>query len=868
MSLSIDLKDMVTNTAVTHTTIQDGDIYSWRIDDALDSGIVIYTDNSLIPVKPFTLATITFDNSATETMWVAEDNVVLLSKMGATKTYQHTLKLVELTKILEKIVITGLCLTPVDKASGTPMYANLKAQLTSAISKINKQEENITIVSAITDTEMDNAEPETFVYNNSTAREILDDIFSAIDSRVVVESVELDQYYGIILNINYLKMIPTTSVALSSNSHHTIISETSNNSVESYAGEIYSNIESALNDNPIRFQDTFKSNDAVATSNNRVMSLPYAIQYPIDFKLRSTGSNLKVKYTYYIGGDSSAHYGYLNYSSADMGWFDALDYFVDYEYWMVMALADQQKTLYYQRGTTEIDVSRTYKSLIVTKSVLNTLFDELIRGWYSNNQTQIMNDARSDAGAGTSIQVTAITVDTVTVGDMDAILYDISYIGEVEGLATSVKQDNRNHFERGLRIVDNQRANVIDIKRYGNNLKGKIDRLGNNQTYVDCDVDSYSNILPLLTKLTDYDNGIIYQVDIARHTDSETWYEVRYYLSKNYNDLSERIALKKEKRIYAIPPKGYQVILPDRETVVIDDERADHYSISLSGNKTIPNIAKAMLGNINQVRYAFVEVDNIIDNDPFAPYYDYFVLPVTAYGSGNTINFISKFYDNASAGLSVNTSGYGGINWFGGKKVCYNKYTNNYGWASDFMVDWGTFRYARTDTGIKAQPVRAGSHSVGDNSFTPSEEASTYFHSYYTQEKDPSEAICFQKIIRIEAARDSIILGSPFIEKNCLYQEGVGHIYIYYQNTDRDAYKQGDKKVRYDSSVDTKIMVTVSHAGTTDWTYYSYIYGNGLDGVGKYNIAIGDEDGNLYVARNGYYEGDKLFTFYKKERIG
>ena len=865
MSLYIDLQDMVSNVAVSHTTIQDGDIYSWRIDDALDSGVIIYTDNSLEPVKPFTLCTIYFENNASEQMWVAEDNVVLLSKMGATKTYQHTLKLVELTKILEKIVVTGLCLTPVEKDAGTPMYANLKAQLTSAISKINKQEESITIASTITDTEMDNAEPETFVYNNSTAREILDDIFSAIDSRVVVESVEMDQYYGIIVNINYLKMIPTSSVALGSDTHHTIISESSNNSVESFATEIYSNIESAINDNPIRFQDSFKSNDAIATSNNRVMSLPYAIQYPIDFKLRSTGSVLKVKYTYYIAGDSSAHTGYLSYSSSDMGWFDALDYFVDYEYWVVMALADQQKTLYYQRGTTEVDVSRTYKSLIVTKSVFNTLFDELIRGWYNDNQTQIWSDC-SSAATSSGGSLTAITVDTVTVGDMDSILYDISYIGEVDGLATSVKQDDRYHFERGLRIVDNQRANVIDIKRYGNNLKGKIDRLGNNQYYVDCDVDAYANILPLLTKLTDYDNGIIYQIDIARHTDKDTWYEVRYYLSKNFNDLSERIALKKEKRIYAIPTKGYQVILPDRETVVIDDERASHYSIDLTNKHTCTNIANAMIGKISPVNYAFVEVDNIIDNDPFAPKYDYFVLPVTAYGSGNTLNFVAKFYDNASAGLSINTSGYGGIHWFGGKKVSYNKYTNDYGWANDFMVDWGRFRYDRTDTGIKAQPVRAGSYSMGDNSFTPSEENITYFNSYYTQDKDPSEAICFQKIIRIETERDSIILGN-FTENNLLYKENVGSLYIYYQNTDRDAYKQGDKKVRYDSTVDTRVGINIATA-VTSWTYYSFISDSRLDGISKYNIAIGDADGNLYVARNGLYTGDRLFTFYKKERIG
>lgn len=863
MIITLTLKNLASNTQNVYTSIQDGDAYSLRIDDALDSGVIIYTDHSLEPVEPFTLATIRFSEGGSKKMFVAEDNVMLLSKIGTSKTYQHTLKLVELTKILEKIVITGLCLTPTNKDANTPMYANLKAQFTTALTKINKQVELIELVSEVTDTSMDNAEPETFVYNNATAREILDDICSAVDSRVVVTNAVVDTDNNTLyLTINYIKMIPTSSVNLSEDTHHTIISESSNNSVESYAGEIYSNIESAINDNPIHFQDSFKVNDAIATSGNRVMSLPYAIQYPIDFKLMAT-SNLSIKIDYTVHtalGDVDGDAKTLNLTNI---WLDAIDYFVDYEYWLTLSSQNQNQTLYYKRGEADVDVSRTYKLLVLTQTVISTLFHRLEENYYSENYNSIFQWIQSQEPNGTvkDLMITQYTTPT----SMDDILFDMSYIGSVEGLATSVKQDDRIHFERALKVIDNQRANVIDIKRYGNNLKGKIDRLGNNQYYVDCDVDAYANILPLLTKLTDYDNGIIYQIDIARHTDKDTWYEVRYYLSKNFNDLSERIALKKEKRIYAIPTKGYQVILPDRDTVVIDDEYMDY--ITTTSSITCSNIANAMVGKISPVSYAYVEVDNRLDNDPFAPMYDYFVLPVTSYGSGNTLNFVAKFYDNASAGLSINTNKYGGIHWFGGKKVSYNKYTNDYGWASDFMVDWGRFRYDRTNTGIKAQPVRAGSYSVGDNSFTPSEENITYFNSYYTQDKDPSEAICFQKIIRIEAGKPSIVLGSYFIENNLLYKENVGSLYIYYQNTDRDAYKQGDKKVRYDSTVDTRVGINLATNVTAEDTY-AYISDGRLDGITKYNIAIGDANGNLYVARNGSYAGDKLFTFYKKETVG
>lgn len=870
MSISLTLTNLTTNTSSTITSIIDGDTYSWRIDDSLDSGVLMYTDNSLTPIEPFTLATIMFDNGVTESMWVAEDSVALVSKMSATKTYQHTLKLVELTKILEKLVITGLCMTPTEYKLDTQLYANLKAQFSAAINKINVQLNNIEL-NAASNYDIDNlmlyALPETFIFNNATAREILDDICSAIDSRVYVSEAAIVAG-KLRLNLKYMRMIPTTSVVLGNDTHHTLISESASNSVESYAGEVISHIESAQSQNEIRFQDTFKANDAIATSSNRVMSLPYAIQYPTSFKIKSTTAYVSIKGTYYIAGDSAAHTFTNNLISisgtSTRGWFDALDYFVDYEYWQTLSLSDQQKTLYYQRGQAEVDVSRTYKSLIVTKSVFSTMFTDLLNAWYTENESAIFEamkpTAQASGGTLTSVQKTGVYA-----GDIDDIIFDIAYVGQVEGLATSIKQADRTFFERDLMVIDGQRASVIDIERYGQNLKGKIDRLGNNLFYIDCNVDNYNYILPLMTKLTDYDNGIIYQVDISRHTDRDTWYEVRYYIAKDFNNLNERIALRKEKRIYAIPTKGYQVILPDRETVVIDNYNPSHNSISLGSTSseqratTCWSIMQSAMGGTGIVANAFVKSD--INDGAGAAVYENFVLPVTGYGSGNTINLVCKFYDNASAGLSIDTSSYGGINWLGGKKVCYNKYTNDYGFAKNPKVEWGYFPNERTTQGVKAQPKLLLSG-------TGAETTGTYFKSEYTGfRKDPSEALCFQKIIRVETGKPSVIIGR-FVDYNSIFQDFSNkNIYLYYQTTDRSPYQLGDKKVRYDT-INGDTRVSLLGAMGVEGQYYISLVKNNLNNVDKYNMAIGDEDGNMFIASNGLCSSSTLFTFYKKESIG
>jgi len=852
MSISLTLQNFGSSaSADTITSIIDGDTYSWRLDDTLDSGLIMYTSSNLNPIEPFTLATINFDDGSTEKMWVAEDNVMLLSKIGNTRTYQHTLKLVELTKILEKIVIPGLCLTPVNIDSSTPAYTSLYKQFKRALLNLSLPNYYIGLEesSTIDTTLLTERDPETFVFSHSTAREILDEIFSTVDSRVIVDDVTYNSSIKVItLKINYIKMVSESTIVLSNNVYHKIISESAANSVESYAGEIYSAVESAMCDNEISIVDTFKANDAVATSSNRVMSLPYPIQYPTKFRLMYTGTNkMTVTYKYYPFGSATKKTGTIDYAMNGI-WFDAMDYFVDYEYWQVLSQTDQNKTLYYVRGATEVDVSRTYKSLIVTRNVLATVFSELFGTWWNANKDSIRSYLYNNAGtyleSGT-LSEDALTQQIANV-DADQCIFDISYIGEIDGLTTSSKKEDRNWFERSLRVVDNQRANVLDLQRYGRNLEGKISRTGNDVYYIDCDVDSYANILPLLTKINEY-NSVIYQVDISRHTDTDTWYEVRYYLSKNFNNLNERISLKREKRIYSIPTKGYQVTLQNKELIIIGDKNyeGEDFTLTNSTDTTEYQMAKVVAGTSGQVTNAFIEIQTDTDTlvpDPLLK--KNFVLPAACYGAGNTINFVCKFYDNASAGLSIDTTSYGGINWYGGKKVSYNRYTNEYGFAQEPKVEWGHFTNARTTAGIQVQPVRKKS---GANF---AEDATILFdNKFYGFYKDPSEALCFQKTICLEPGSEDVIIGClPDI--NSLFKD-VGDIYIYVQQTWREggSYRPGDRKVRYDTTkgdyrmILDPIVSVNTDTNTVDISIASYL--------SRYNFALGDVDGNMYVAVNG-----------------
>lgn len=82
----------------------------------------------------------------------------------------------------------------------------------------------------------------------------------------------------------------------------------------------------------------------------------------------------------------------------------------------------------------------------------------------------------------------------------------------------------------------------------------------------------------------------------------------------------------------------------------------------------------------------------------------HYVLPVVGFGAGNTMNFIGRFYDNYSAGLSF-VAQRNIFKWLGGNKACQNPYVNSNGVAFGFFdVSIGNIPIIDSDN-IKKRPA-------------------------------------------------------------------------------------------------------------------------------------------------------------------
>lgn len=676
--------------------------FSKRVGSTLSSGTIVIINSSVIPFKPFSLCEITFDDSSVEYMFTAGDKVDLYSKGNG--KYQHTITIVELTKIAEKFFAPKMILTGLN--------STISSQINSAITKINSY---ITsgkykfILGSGVEAKLLSypISGEKIVLQKATAREIFDTILSAINSRLKITSVSTS--LGITrLYIDFIDLNEITDIA---HDFSAPVFISMNNNCDDYCGQIISFISNASPQTYIRQIDTFKVNygEAIATTDNRIISLAYPIEFIKDFKLCYV-DNLNI--TFFTSEDpNNSQTVPLDMSNL---YVYATDKLVDKEYWNTLLLVDQEQTLYYTQGTESIDVSRTYKPLLTTKSSLDAVFNSVLLREATNNWSVIESEIKRQYPNLSEYTLTFDHFSDVS-SSVEKALFDITYAPLVE-TELIVDKDLSTEIDEALTIVDNQSDNVIDIDRYGRNLLGKLLRTGNDELYIDDIVYSHSDILEPLSRITF--NGkyyVIYQTDYqimyncAKNYD---WYKVRYYLSENYNNISEKIGIKRIYEKYQIPLTGYQTPIFNTQILTVKNDYSGNiilnYSLARYLAETLCNNtdSNSLLGK--RITHALVTAT---DGDLTSRL---FYLPVLSFGAGNNIYFVAKFYDNLSAGLSINTDNHNIFDWIGGKKVVYNPYVNEYGEAYSFSAKYGYFGNP-TPGAIQRLPKYDASYSADFN---------------------------------------------------------------------------------------------------------------------------------------------------------
>lgn len=826
-----------------------GGVMNWVADDTLDSATFRVVSDTATPFENTAVATIIFekgDGTEIESikMLVGADNVEPFAK-GAGK-YVHNLMLVELTKILEKFTNLHYIST---------MDTQLSTQIDTAFENLNTLIYGKYIDFLVSPTtfpymlQQDDLlksgnspfyglPAEDYINENATAREILDGLFSTVNARAVVTDIT-NNY---IIKVGVMDMNKTTDKTEVANRLGTFWQ----NNIDNFCGKVMSKVSNATPQSYVFVIDSFKSLLNTATTNNKVVATAFNVEYFADFSLLpNEDRQINVKYT---KGDVSYNkyitipyptplplIGSKDFSGASQ------DLLVDKEFWDALDSDAasytnyvKDNTLYYERGAASVDVSRTYKDLFFTQSVFEMTAKKAMFRYIDLNRVALLGDA--------DCQITGMETSENFWGIGDFI-YTAKYAPLVDDVIIEAnktkKQNDRNAV---FSITDGQSDNIIDLSRYGRNLVGKAQRIGNDELSIDTNVYGREDVLEPLDKVGDY---IVYKTEMqimskAHYSDAEdkNWYKVRYSMTKGFNNLAEKIGLAREKRIYQIPLTGYRSTLPIRSSIayglqgnftLLQDGENNEQKKTLSAF-----LLQRLVNTFPSDMYNAILMNVVVMN------YHY-VLPVVGFGAGNTMNFIGRFYDNYSAGLSF-VAQRNIFKWIGGNKACQNPYVNNAGVAFGFFdISIGNIPALDSDN-IKKRPA------VGAN-----ETFWGFGKSDISYTKDRAESITLQKIYSLVednkfTGYKKMRIGEALIRDNYAFEVENRPTLKLYKDCPAK-YLDGNAQT-FKTSEGTLVGATQDYL---EVKYFSYqdIKGGYLvvknDNTEYNNCIIADDNGNIYL---------------------
>lgn len=826
-----------------------GGVMNWVADDTLDSATFRIVSDTATPFENTAVATIIFekgDGTEIESikMLVGADNVEPFAK-GAGK-YVHNLMLVELTKILEKFTNLHYIST---------MDTQLSTQIDTAFENLNTLIYGKYIDFLVSPTtfpymlqqddllKSENSPfyglpAEDYINENATAREILDGLFSTVNARAVVTDIT-NNY---IIKVGVMDMNKTTDKTEVANRLGTFWQ----NNIDNFCGKVMSKVSNATPQSYVFVIDSFKSLLNTATTNNKVVATAFNVEYFADFSLLPNNDRqINVKYT---KGDVSYNkyitipyptplplIGSKDFSGASQ------DLLVDKEFWDALDSDAasytnyvKDNTLYYERGAASVDVSRTYKDLFFTQSVFEMTAKKAMFRYIDLNRVALLGDA--------DCQITGMETSENFWGIGDFI-YTAKYAPLVDDVIIEANKTKKQNDRNALfSITDGQSDNIIDLSRYGRNLVGKAQRIGNDELSIDTNVYGREDVLEPLDKVGDY---VVYKTEMqimskAHYSDAEdkNWYKVRYSMTKGFNNLAEKIGLAREKRIYQIPLTGYRSTLPIRSSIayglqgnftLLQDGENNEQKKTLSAF-----LLQRLVNTFPSDMYNAILMNVVVMN------YHY-VLPVVGFGAGNTMNFIGRFYDNYSAGLSF-VAQRNIFKWIGGNKACQNPYVNNAGVAFGFFdISIGNIPALDSDN-IKKRPA------VGAN-----ETFWGFGKSDISYTKDRAESITLQKIYSLVednkfTGYKKMRIGEALIRDNYAFEIGNRPTLKLYKDCPAK-YLDGNAQT-FKTSEGTLVGATQDYLEVKYWSYQD-INGGYLvvksDNTEYNNCIIADDNGNIYL---------------------
>ena len=872
--LKITLKERKTNTETTLLDAgnEENDAYNDRtvagmpfvdvVDDSLDS--FIFTLKDLPRRKPFkefdlityTIKTVEADGTETtdETkLFVLFDKVKSYSRVK--NTYEHTVSCVECTKILEKIKIFNLNLT---NLNDTLLRQMEKACLNAEPYFEGKYFRHPRFyISEGLSSFLDGKPSRDFYFSNTDFRTVLDEMLSVHNARIIVKNVYFRKSNGCneyLLDYQSMNSVKDVDPDWKEEEQGCIIYEELENNGQDYAGSIVARGYNSVNSEPIRFTDTFKSENQAISDKSACVFFPFPLSEKaiISFLIK----NLSFTYRENITGVGTAKVATMDV--------DISKYLIPREMWELLSSSDQKYYIPYDIGGSKISFGETWNPLFGTQKLsIITMIQ------YSLPEI-IMIDGKEYKQDKTIIGA--------ELNALNYIDYNIEceYYPLIDTVSQITKPGVYNREDVLLGIMDSQTEQMLDIGRHGKKLAGLIKRTGNTEYYMDVKAKYFSKLLPVMSRIDlpnaedeEEKNFVLYKREYAIY---DGFVNCRYYFSRNYNAVQENAGINRERHLFNIPLESNEAPIVTKLYLSFSkEEKTDEHNISFNGSlaksavKTLFGKNESFTGYTGKLQYMLFQSEgatfkypqNTEDSSGNFPYMENstarFMCPICSFAQDKTMTFMARTLDNYS--VSYARDGYVFSIWGDqGNKITYNRYVDKelatIGECKRFNLSFA-YEYIGSDNAITKFPI------VEKTDFIL---ANTEFAVYY--EKDRTQRPLFTFLLECLPAKEdygNIIIGTAFAKYNNLVRDnGTGLTGLYCYPSNKYTFN-GDEDVLSKAYIANCPKHLVTRYFTIEETSSGAVLKwNGVKAStttsGEYDAtswAIADEAGNIYLAVNG-----------------
>lgn len=605
------------------------------VDDSLDTASIIINSPEENLFKLWQAIKIVADGFTKN--FVVSDIQTKYRHVLSNDKYEHIVSLIEPTKYLEKVVCPSM--------SFTNKNNTLLEQVQRAILNAEPIEQGMEprfVLSEYLIATLGDTPGEDFFFEKPLLREVLDTMLSVKNARCEVYSIT--DFNNIIINCYEQSKLGKKIEIVDSelvNKQSVQNIEYLGTDIEAYGDNSFSESREPIWEPSPNGWTTFKTEEATLTTNNATLKTAFPIEEIKKFVVKCVYKLIIMKdQTIYTTDNIAVNLDITSNVLTDEAYAilleqpysaDKYNYFTDDLY--------KQNCISFKRENNTFQIEKT-KSLFFTTTHLefaikNCLYKQKAHEkWLESHPSYYEYDHLDD-----------IILDGFS---YSSTLFRIQYIPYIDAHA---KISKLNYTDVPSTIISNQSDKTIDLGRYGRNLYGQINRLGNKEITVDKMLYSMSEAYDVL----DYteDGYVVVERDLAFYNN---YIKAHYKLSKDFNNLSEKIGIDRKKRIYNIPLESFVRDNLIKNNILVSTEPITDNSVMVSEFiKTFDN---------EQTRYPITNA--LVQTDVSK----LFELPVAGYSMANSVFFKVKFMDNYSAGIST----YGQV--VGGKKQHPNPYVD------------------------------------------------------------------------------------------------------------------------------------------------------------------------------------------------